>query len=117
MLPALRTVVPEHNTISAPRATTGLALTVTVMLAVALHPLGSDPVTVYVVVALGTKGTAFVTLFDHTKLVAPVALKVMLVPAQTAKELLLTVSTGVALTVIVVLIMLVQPWGLVPVTV
>ena len=99
-----------------PALTLGAAFTVTVACAVLLQPLASVPVTVYVVVVVGVKATALLTLLFHAYVVAPEPLKVTAVPAQTV-WLPPALTLGAAFTVTVACAVLLQPLAAVPVTV
>ena len=81
-----------------------------------LQPLAAVPVTVYVVVVVGVKGTALLTPLFHVYVVAPEPLKVTAVPEQTV-WLLPALTLGAAFTVMVACAVLLQPLVAVPVTV
>jgi hypothetical protein len=64
----------------------GMEFTVTVIVALFVHPLAPVPVTVYAVVAPGRKDAPLVIPPVHAYEVAPVPLSVTVVPAQTDEE-------------------------------
>ena len=63
------------------------------------------------------KGTVFVTPPDQEYDAAPPPVSVTLAPAQTAAAVLVAVTIGSEFTVIVLVVVFVQPFELVPVTV
>lgn len=94
----------------------GNALTVTVVDAFAEHPL-FDPVTLYVVLADGlTVILDEVAPVLHKKLDAPLAVSVVEAPAQIVDGEALTLTVGMAITVIVRTAVAEHPLALVPVT-
>ena len=66
-----------------------------------VQPAALVPVTVYVVVAVGTKLTPFVMPPLHVYVVAPPPVNVTEVPAQTVVALAFAITVGNAFTVIV----------------
>jgi hypothetical protein len=101
---------------------TGFGFTVTVTVAVFLHPLASVPVTVYVVVAKGLAVTvapeagANPVTGLHVYVTAPAAVSVVLLPLHivTLGE---TVTVGFGRTITSTVVELLHPVKLVPVTV
>jgi hypothetical protein len=114
------TDVPAHTDVDgeavAPIVGSGLTVIVTVL--VLLQPLDPVPVTVYVVVEEGINETPLVTPPVQLYEFAPVPFKVTDVPAHTVEDGDTVVPTvGNELTVIVMVLVLLQPLDPVPVTV
>ena len=108
--PAHIVVVPAINAV-------GRAFTVTVELAVFVHPLPSVTVTVYAVVADGdTVIDAVVSFVLHEYDVPPLAVSIVLPPAQISVVPVMA-AVGKAFTVTVAELMFVQPLAEVTVTV
>jgi hypothetical protein len=99
-------------------ATTGNELTVTVNVAVFVHPGPVEPVTVYVVVAEGLTVTEVPDKFPgiHVYVAAPEPVSVVLLPMQIDGLAALAVTVGGAPTITVTVAVLEQPF-VVPVTV
>jgi hypothetical protein len=87
------------------RSPSGLVVTVIGTLAVAEHPFVAVPVTVYVVVTMGYAFTMLPVVIDklveglHVYVLAPLAVKVTVLPLQNAAVGGLTETVGVALMV------------------
>jgi hypothetical protein len=115
-------LLPLHIMAFAPALTTGNGFTVTVTIAVSIHPVAFEPVTIYVVVTVGLavglahavqdRPVAGVHVYD----VAPDAVNAVLPPEHIA-VLALTVTFGTPTIVIVTLPVSTQPYISVPVTV
>lgn len=98
--------------------TVGGVITLRVAVAVVLHPAAEVPVTVYVLLVRGAKGTQFVTPPVHTIFGAPLAQSVALAVPQTLADagVVLTESMGCAVSVVLTEAVSVQPWLSVKVT-
>jgi ribosomal protein L21E len=97
--------------------TIGNRFTVIVFVAVFVQPAALVPVTVYVAVAVGIKLTPLVIPPLQVYVDAPTPFNITDEPAQTDDAVELAVTVGNKLTVIVVVVVFVQPAALVPVTV
>jgi len=111
-LPPAQTVADELVAV-----TVGSAFTVTVVVAELVQPFEPVPVTVKVIVAVGTNETALVTPPDHAYVLAPPPVSVALAPIQTAADELVAVTVGEGLTVIETVAVLLHPLVPAPVTV
>ena len=117
MFPASKITLPSHCIKSGPSKITGSAFTDIIRLAVLIHPLTSVPVTTYVLVTIGTKGTVSIILLFQTYVDAPAPVSVTLPPAQITADELVAVTIGRAFTVTIVIAVSIQPLASVPVTI
>lgn len=112
--------LPEQiEALEAVAVTVGEVLTVISRVEVAVHPLASVPVTVYVVVVVGETVTE-VPVNDpgiHAYVEAPLAVIVVEEPEQIVVLLAVVATVGRPLTVMVLVPVPVQPLAAVPVTV
>ena len=103
---AIAVLAPEQIVCAAGVAVaTGVSFTVTVTVPVLTHPFASVPVTVYVVVVVGLAVTAAPVVADnpveglHVYVLAPLAVKLILLPVQIVGADGVMVIAGKALTV------------------
>jgi hypothetical protein len=117
-LPVSVTLLPAQMLLALALAVTkGRGLTVIVTDAVFVQPAPFEPVTVYVAVIGGMNDTPSLTPPVHEYVVAPPPVSVTLPPSQTIVAVALAVTLGSAPTVTVTLVVFVQPFASVPVTV
>ena len=107
-----------HTTLFPLTVIVGIGLTVTVIVAVFVHPAAEVPVTVYVVVDAGVTVADAVEIFPGIQLYveAPLAVSVVEDPAQ-IEFVPVAVTVGSAFTVTVIVAVFVHPAAEVPVTV